>query len=175
MNENKGRTAEIKEKVRQSVLKWHREVGHSEKTKEKIRLSQKKNKELFRSQKLGDKNPAKRPDVRLKMSLAQRGDKSFRWKGGITKLYVGIRGLWEYGEWHKKIRERDCWACQICKKHGGKIDVDHIIPLYKLIMQYNIKTIEDARNCEALWDINNGRVLCNPCHKLTNTYGRFVV
>lgn len=168
------RTEEVKEKVRQSVLKWHKKIGHSKETIEKIRKSQIKNRQIFREAKLGDKNPAKRLDVRIKMSLAQRGEKSFRWKGGITKLYAGIRTLWEYKEWHKKVRERDNWTCVECQKHGGKIEVDHIIPMYEIIMKFNIKTLEDARNCKDLWDASNGRTLCRPCHELTPTYGRFV-
>lgn len=26
------------------------------------------------------------------------------------------------------------------------------------------KTLEDAENCEELWNINNGRTLCKSCH-----------
>jgi hypothetical protein len=32
----------------------------------------------------GENNPAKRPDVRFRMSEAQRGEKSIHWRGGIT-------------------------------------------------------------------------------------------
>jgi len=48
---------------------------------------------------------------------------------------------------------------------------DHIEPLSFLVTKHNIKTMEDARNCSALWDINNGRILCETCHRNTDTYG----
>ena len=35
----------------------------------------------------------------------------------------------------------------------------------------NIKTLEEAENCEELWNINNGRTLCYPCHYKTDNYG----
>ena len=30
---------------------------------------------------------------------------------------------------------------------------------------------EEALECTELWDLENGRTLCVPCHKLTDTYG----
>jgi len=41
-----------------------------------------------------------------------------------------------------------------------------------IILEDNeIKNIDDALGCEELWNINNGRTLCHPCHKMTDTYG----
>ena len=34
-----------------------------------------------------------------------------------------------------------------------------------------ISNLEEALECEELWDINNGRVLCENCHKKTDTWG----
>ena len=34
----------------------------------------------------------------------------------------------------------------------------------------NIKTLEEAIRCPELWDINNGRTLCNTCHNKTKRY-----
>lgn len=36
--------------------------------------------------------------------------------------------------------------------------------------EYNIKNYNEALLCEELWNINNGRTLCLPCHKTTDTY-----
>jgi len=32
-------------------------------------------------------------------------------------------------------------------------------------------SVEEAKDCSELWDTDNGRTLCHPCHKLTDTYG----
>lgn len=36
---------------------------------------------------------------------------------------------------------------------------------YIMMGKYNIKSYEQALNCEELWNINNGRTLCKKCHK----------
>lgn len=40
--------------------------------------------------------------------------------------------------------------------------------LLKIQEENNIKTLEDAENCEELWNINNGRTLCRNCHRGIN-------
>jgi len=35
-----------------------------------------------------------------------------------------------------------------------------------------INSLEEALNCEELWNVNNGRTLCRKCHNKTKTYGR---
>lgn len=105
------------------------------------------------------------------------GEKNHFWKGGKTSVSRSIRMLPEYKFWRNKIFERDEFACQNCgrkRKIGDRviIQADHIIPLSKLMDDYNIKSSDDAIKCEKLWDITNGKTLCKECHKLTSTYGK---
>ena len=37
--------------------------------------------------------------------------------------------------------------------------------------EFNILTVDQALACNELWNINNGRTLCKPCHRKTDTYG----
>ncbi len=63
----------------------------------------------------------------------------------------------EYKNWRKSVFERDDYTCQMCGQYGGYLQVDHIKPwlLYP----------------ELRYDLNNGRTLCVPCHKKTDTWG----
>lgn len=94
----------------------------------------------------------------------RKGILSSNWKGGISLLTKTIRACTEYKEWHKKIRHRDNHTCKNCLTRGGKLHVDHINPFAAIIHKNNIKTLEEALQCNELWDINNGRVLCEKCH-----------
>lgn len=89
---------------------------------------------------------------------------------GISKISRVIRNCKKYLEWRSAILKRDHRTCQCCLA-TQQVIVDHIKPLYALVREYQIKNIQQAEKIEELWDIANGRVLCDPCHKKTDTYG----
>lgn len=103
----------------------------------------------------GNKNPAKRFEVRKKIGDANRGKKSYWWRGGKSR--DKHNGSYEYVNWRVSVFTRDQFTCQICKKIGGFLEAHHI----KSWAKY-----PDLR-----FDINNGITLCKSCHKLTDNYG----
>lgn len=100
------------------------------------------------------------------------GCKHYNWKGGITELNNKIRNCEKYRHWRLSIFKRDFYSCQSCKYHGKNIHADHIKPFYLIVKENNIKTLEQAIDCEELWSLENGRTLCVSCHKQTGTWGR---
>ncbi len=105
-----------------------------------------------------------------------KGEKNPQWKGGKTILNYSIRADARYKSWRFNVFERDGYICQFCGNKSQKdnkviLHADHIIPLHELVDIYQIKSIEDARSCDEIWDISNGRTLCRACHKKTPTYG----
>lgn len=103
-------------------------------------------------------------ETRLKMSLAQSGDKSNTWKGGITPLYLQIRHHIKARQFSSDCFQRDNYTCQDCGIRGGKLCCHHIKHFSWIIEEYNIKTPEQAVDCEELWNVNNGITLCVDCH-----------
>lgn len=106
-------------------------------------------------QKMGDKNPSKRVDVRDKISKALMGkfagEKHPNWLGGISfEPYSLVFNT----QLKNNIRERDGYRCQICLRPQNefitKLHVHHI--------DYNKK------NCEE----DNLISLCPSCHVRTN-------
>ena len=101
-----------------------------------------------------------------------RGEKNHNYKGGITPLMNQIRGLTKYRHWFREIFRRDNWACQLCGARSGNgkkiiLNADHYPRAFSIIIKENkIDSIEKALNCIELWDLNNGRTLCVPCHKI---------
>lgn len=101
------------------------------------------------------------------------GANQWNWKGGITPLVMKIRNCFKYRQWRSDVFTRDNFICILCGKRGGELNADHYPKSFSGIMkEYNIKTFEEALNCEELWNINNGRTLCIFCHRKTETYSR---
>ena len=98
------------------------------------------------------------------MSEAQRGEKSYKWKGGITLLREEIRNCFKYRQWRSDIFTRDNFTCQKCGKRGVYLEAHHIKSFDRIIEEYQIRILEQALNCEELWNINNGTTLCMDCH-----------
>jgi len=109
-------------------------------------------------------------EKREKHSIANRGERSPHWEGGITKLSTAIRRTYKYRLWRTAIFERDNYTCQDCKKRGVFLHADHIKSFSKILHDNNIKTVEQALLCEEFWNKENGRTLCMDCHKKTDTY-----
>ena len=110
-------------------------------------------------------------EARNKIGLANKREKNNNWNGGITRLSGIIRSSFEYGLWRKSIFMRDGYRCVLCLDNtGGNLEADHIKPLAIITRENNIKTFDDAKVCDELWDINNGRTLCKKCHENTDTY-----
>jgi len=79
------------------------------------------------------------------------------WKGGITPVNQKIRSSSEYADWRTQVFKRDDYTCQECGSRGYKLNADHIKPF--------------AYYPELRLAIDNGRTLCVPCHKKTETFG----
>ena len=74
--------------------------------------------------KLGDKNPSKRKEVRIKISAYRQGIKIQDWDGFITeKQYDEV---FKSQEFRKMIKERDFDMCILCKKIDKKNLIHHI-------------------------------------------------
>lgn len=99
------------------------------------------------------------------------GEKHFAWKGGISGISRMIRALPESKNWRNLIFIRDKYTCQICYQVGYKLEADHLKSFAVILEENNILTIQEATDCKELWDTKNGRTLCVPCHKKTDTYG----
>jgi hypothetical protein len=90
----------------------------------------------------------------------------------ITRVRFLVRNSNLYAKWHAQVLIRDSFTCVFCYAkimRGRKVilHVDDYPDTFVSIIEPNgITRYEEAVNCKRLWDINNGRTLCLPCHKL---------
>jgi len=80
----------------------------------------------------------------------------------VTPEHTLIRKSSAYKAWRIAVFQRDNYTCQICatRSVAGKrlrLNADHILPF--------------AQYPENRFDVDNGRTLCEPCHRKTPTYG----
>ena len=112
----------------------------------------------------GKKGEYKLPKI-SKLLKGKQGELARNWKGGITPLELQIRHSFQYRQWRSDVFQRDNFTCQECGQRGGKIEAHHLKEFAKIIKEYQIRTLEQALNCEELWNINNGRTLCQKFHQ----------
>ncbi len=99
-----------------------------------------------------------------------RGKNHQSWKGGITGLYEQIRHCLKYRQWVSDCLSRDNHTCQVCGKNHCYVEVHHIKSFAGIIKEYKIKSLDEAIDCQELWNINNGQTICLDCHKKTDSY-----
>ncbi len=176
--------AKLKMKVTNRGKNKHRENNykHSKETRKKLSESLKGRKLSEETKKkIGDAHRGMKRSEEARENISKslrgrpkyhkRGPNSSNWKGGITPLNNKIRACLEYVEWRRKIFRRDGWHCILCgDKPSGKygIQADHFpIQFHKIMEKNKIKSLRSAIKCSELWDINNGRTLCQSCHDKT--------
>lgn len=86
-----------------------------------------------------------------------KGRSSHWWRGGKTKKSQIIRSSAKYARWRMSVFLRDNFTCQICGIKKTYLHADHIKPFSKYP--------------ELRFKLSNGRALCIPCHRKTDTYG----
>ena len=96
--------------------------------------------------------PAHSEEHRRKVSEKLRGNKSYRWKGGVTEVNRIIRCGIDYRLWRESVFARDNWTCQSCKERGS---------LY--LHAHHIKPFSEYP--ELRFAIDNGITLCKSCHE----------
>ena len=111
-------------------------------------------------------------ESKRRYSESKKGIKNPAWNGGISPLTNSIRRCFEYRQWRSDIFTRDNFTCVLCGDNkGGNLNADHIKNMALILRENKVATIKQAILCEELWNLNNGRTLCVPCHKKTDNFG----
>lgn len=167
LNKGKHHTEESKKKMREAQKGKHCGNKHhffgkhlSEEHREKLREISLRN---------GNRPPSlfgkhHSFETKRKIGSAQIGEKNHNWKGGKVALRELIRRSFKYRQWRSDVFTRDNFTCQECFVKGWKLEAHHIKEYSLIVEENNIKTLEDALECEELWNINNGITLCINCH-----------
>jgi hypothetical protein len=100
------------------------------------------------------------------------------WYGNVRYYNCGrrfaerVRRLGEYQRWRDQIFKRDGYCDFYTGEYGDSLDVHHIEPFTEILDKYEIRTIQDALNCSALWDTKNGITMVKKNH--TVAFHKFI-
>ena len=155
----------LSNETRQRMSEYHKGKCLSEKVKKKISKANKGqipwNKRL-KGYKLSEEG---RQNIRKAKQGKQYGSNNPNWKNGISSLEHLIRTNFKNRQWISDVFTRDNFICQMCgDNRGGNLNAHHIKNFSKIIQFYEITTLEEAIQCDELWNINNGITLCKKCH-----------
>lgn len=86
-------------------------------------------------------------------------------KKQFKKLAGQIRRSPEYLEWKQKILDRDHLNLKSPNVHHRK-------PFKKILVDNHITTLEEAKRCPELWDVDNGIVIGKGEHRILSLLER---
>jgi len=109
--------------------------------------------------------------IKKRLASVRRGANCHFWKGGVTPLRIRIKQSLKYRQWRSRVYTRDDFICQKCGTRGARLNADHIKSFSLMLEEHNIRTFDDAMSCEELWNVDNGRTLCEKCHRKTKNFG----
>ena len=87
-------------------------------------------------------------------------------KKELNKLCSQIRRSSKYKAWRQTILDRD-------KETLKNLQVHHKDPFRDIILRNNILSVEDAENCEELWDVDNGITITKGEHRVLSLIERY--
>ena len=110
------------------------------------------------------------------------GKNNPNYKDGRSSFLSLLRSCSLYSTWRKEVFKRDNFTCQECNKAStGNIEAHHINKISNLILEFlkeydQFSSIEDKETLLRLstkykpfWNLENGKTLCEKCHKLEHT------
>ncbi len=157
-------SADCQNKSRRGKPSWNKdkETNQIPWNKGKINCYSEETKKLMGADKVGKTTS---DFQKQRVSESNRGERSHLWKGGITPLNKAIRTSTMYSNWRNQVFGRDNFTCQECGARGVWLEAHHIKSFSSLIGENKITTLEQAMQCNTIWDISNGKTLCKVCHK----------
>jgi endogenous inhibitor of DNA gyrase (YacG/DUF329 family) len=156
--------SEYREKTQSSMKKKRLSEKHKEKLRE-IGFKQTTSEQKRKKCRLINLGKPKTEEHKIKISAIRQGIPIEEWVRRVTPLYHEIRYCTKYYEWRNLIYERDNFCDWFSGVRGnGNLNAHHIIPFNFLLERNNITTFEQAMECEALWDINNGITMIDTNH-----------
>ena len=106
---------------------------------------------------------------RKEQSLESEKVKQKEERARYQQLRKEIEAMPKYENWKNAVFMKYGRRCEMCGKTDN-LEIHHRRSFNCLLKNYEITTKVQAFECDALWNVNNGSVLCKECHdKMTSS------
>lgn len=81
------------------------------------------------------------------------------------QLRKEIEAMPKSANYKKAVFLKNGEKCEMCGNNKKEdLEIHHRKSFYSIVQKYQIKNIAEAFECDELWDVENGSVLCKKCH-----------
>lgn len=153
------------------------------KSKEELRLNARQrmllNNPMFKSNVKEKMMKSKQELVKTGKLVYKHGARHHLWKGNRNRAQTIRTRLYKY--WNKPILERDGYACCLCGKKGGRLEVHHVSSPFRELLKdclngKNLSLISESEFETIITQMIEkhktvtGITYCKPCHKKVDVY-----
>jgi hypothetical protein len=78
-------------------------------------------------------------------------------------LRIEIESMPKHATWRSSVISRSGKKCEICGDETG-LEIHHKKSFDSIIRKNQLHSTFEALECDELWDVTNGSVLCKSCH-----------
>ena len=105
--------------------------------------------------------------LRIKQ-LQEKEEEKLKFKK-YQELRKSIEQMPKYKKWREDVFQKNGRECEVCGEKEN-LEIHHRTSFYSIIKTYDIDDVYKAFECNALWDIDNGSVICKFCHEKTQSH-----
>jgi len=81
-----------------------------------------------------------------------------------VQLRTEIEKMPKYSTWKNEVFEKCGRKCEMCGE-TNELEIHHRDSFDSMLKAFEINKAKDAFECNALWRVDNGSVLCKKCHE----------
>lgn len=99
----------------------------------------------------------------------EKNEEKIRMHELYKRLRKDIEAMPKYSNWRQAVFQKFGNVCEVCGSTNA-LEIHHKKSFHSIIKNYHIIDVITALECDALWDVGNGSVMCKECHKKTSSH-----
>lgn len=116
-----------------------------------------------------EKNKLQKEINKQEADEERRQDKAGQYEWYKEVLRPQIEAMPKYAKWKQAVFQKFGTICEVCGSVSS-LEIHHKKSFHSIIRKYNVVDTITALECDAVWNVDNGSVMCRECHKKTDSH-----